>query len=363
MSTSFLVDPQSQLSTRALYRKALQKMACNRNILLTGGTGYIGSHTAVELTMRGFKVLLYDNFENSSADVVDKIKKITGKELLFVRGDVRDKSLLTNVLIKHQVGAVIHFAGLKSVSDSNNDPISYYSTNTSGTIDILSAMRSAKVYKFVFSSSATVYGEPVYLPIDESHPTRPINPYGKSKLFSEEVINDITTSSREWSIVALRYFNPIGAHVSGLIGESPSSRPNNLLPILADVATGVRNELNVFGSDYETIDGTGVRDFVHVMDLAEGHVSALQFLEGHRGFEVFNLGTSRGHSVLELVRAYERASNTAIPLKFGPRRHGDVASCFADTTKAANLLNWSARRELDQMCESAWFFTKQKRSQ
>ncbi|WP_077067166.1 UDP-glucose 4-epimerase GalE [Pseudorhizobium marinum] len=328
-------------------------MSRNTNILLTGGTGYIGSHTALALTSRGYNVVLLDNLANSSAEVVDAVRTISGRDCTFIEGDIRDGSLLKDVLRKHQIGSVIHFAGLKSVSDSIEDPISYYSTNVVGTLELLAAMASEGISKLVFSSSATVYGVPAYLPIDEAHPTSPVNPYGRSKLHCEEILRDVAAAG-DWSIVCLRYFNPAGAHESALLGERPTSRPNNLLPVISEVALGQSATLQVYGNDYDTPDGTGVRDFIHVMDLAEGHEAALRFAETSRGFETFNLGTGQGYSVLEMVQAYEQESGRSIARAFSPRRPGDVASCYADTSKASQVLNWQAARSLHQMCASSW---------
>ncbi|MDL2283910.1 UDP-glucose 4-epimerase GalE [Oxalobacter sp. OttesenSCG-928-P03] len=328
------------------------------NILLTGGTGYIGSHTAIELTNAGHHVLLFDNLSNSAEKVVERLSQIAGKNLTFVYGDVREAEKIRKILQQYQIDAVIHFAGLKAVADSVKAPVEYYANNVQGTINLLEAMQLADIKTLVFSSSATVYGEPDYLPIDESHPTSAVNPYGRSKLHIEEMLKDVASSDSEWRIACLRYFNPVGAHQSGLIGESPNDTPNNLMPFLARVATGAYPELKVFGNDYPTSDGTGVRDYIHVMDLAEGHVAALEYLKEHRGWHAINLGTGRGYSVLELVHAFEAASGQNIPVKFISRRQGDVAICYADSSKAAAELNWRARRDLADMCMSAWLFQK-----
>lgn len=333
-------------------------MHSQNTILLTGGTGYIGSHTATELVSRGYNVILLDNLTNSTADVADRISEITGKKCHFIEGDIRDQVLVADTLRRYDVSSVIHFAGLKSVHDSIDDPREYYSTNVAGTISLLGAMEEAGVSHLVFSSSATVYGIPESLPVAETHPTRPVNPYGRSKMHVEEVLRDMSASSASWSIVCLRYFNPAGAHESGLIGERPTTKPNNLLPVIADVAIGQRSKLTIFGSDYDTVDGTGVRDFVHVMDLAEGHEAALRFASDKKGIETFNLGTGSGYSVLEMANAYERASGKKIPIKFAPRRPGDVASCYANTSKAEEGLRWRARRGLDDMCRTSWNFVQ-----
>jgi UDP-glucose 4-epimerase len=326
------------------------------NVLLTGGTGYIGSHTAVVLSESGHQVVLYDNLSNSSDSVLEKLIQITGQQIHFVRGDVRDTELLRSTLASHNIDAVIHFAGLKAVGESVEKPVDYYANNVQGTISLLQAMQSAQVKTLVFSSSATVYGEPKYLPLDENHPTSATNPYGRSKLHIEEMLNDIAASDPAWRVVCLRYFNPVGAHESGLIGENPHGVPNNLMPYIAQVAVGQRAELKVFGSDYPTSDGTGVRDYIHVMDLVEGHAAALAFLSGTTGWHAINLGTGKGYSVLEMVQAFEKASGRQVPYKVVARRAGDLAACYADPQKASEVLSWRATRTLDDMCASTWQF-------
>jgi len=326
------------------------------NILLTGGTGYIGSHTAVVLTQLGHKVVLFDNLSNSSEWVVQRLEQITEVKTHFVKGDVRDSELLLNSLKNYGIDAVIHFAGLKSVGESVNQPIEYYANNVQGTIVLLQAMQSAGVKNLVFSSSATVYGEPKYLPLDERHPTSATNPYGRSKLHIEEMLNEIAKSDNDWRIACLRYFNPVGAHESGLIGENPRGVPNNLMPYIAQVAAGLRTELNVFGGDYPTKDGTGVRDYIHVIDLAEGHAAALTYLSKATGYQAINLGTGNGYSVFDMVNAFEKTSGCKIPYKVVARREGDVAACYADPGKARELLSWSAKRGLEDMCASTWRF-------
>ena len=326
------------------------------NILLTGGTGYIGSHTAVVLTQLGHKVVLFDNLLNSSEWVVRRLEQITEVKTPFIKGDVRDSELLLNTLKNYGIDAVIHFAGLKSVGESVNQPIEYYTNNVQGTIVLLQAMQSAGVKNLVFSSSATVYGEPKYLPLDERHPTSATNPYGRSKLHIEEMLNEIAKSDNDWRIACLRYFNPVGAHESGLIGENPRGVPNNLMPYIAQVAAGLRTELNVFGGDYPTKDGTGVRDYIHVIDLAEGHAAALTYLSKATGCQAINLGTGNGYSVFDMVNAFEKASGCKIPYKVVARREGDVAACYADPGKARELLSWSAKRGLEDMCASTWRF-------
>ena len=326
------------------------------NILLTGGTGYIGSHKAVVLSQLGHKVVLFDNLSNSSDIVLENLSQITGQGLAFVKGDVRNTQLLDSTINSHGIEAVIHFAGLKAVAESVAKPVDYFANNVQGAISLLQAMQSAKVKTLVFSSSATVYGEPQYLPLNESHPTSATNPYGRSKLHIEEMLKDIAISDTDWRIASLRYFNPVGAHDSGLIGESPSGVPNNLMPYIAQVAVGQRTELSVFGGDYPTADGTGVRDYIHVMDLAQGHAAALKFLSQTNGHHVINLGTGNGYSVFDMARAFEIASGCEVPYKVVARRAGDVAACYADPKRASILLNWNACRSLEDMCASTWRF-------
>ena len=331
------------------------------NILLTGGTGYIGSHTAVVLSDLGHQVVLYDNLSNSSDSVLKKLTQITGQQIRFLNGDVRDTDLLRGTLVAHRIDAVIHFAGLKAVGESVKKPVGYYANNVQGTVSLLQAMQSVQVKTLVFSSSATVYGEPKYLPLDESHPTSATNPYGRSKLHIEEVLSDVASSDSDWRIACLRYFNPVGAHESGLIGENPNGVPNNLMPYIAQVAAGQRAELSVFGADYSTADGTGVRDYIHVMDLAQGHAAALAFLSVTTGWHDINLGTGKGYSVLDMIRAFEEASGQQVPYKIVARRAGDAAACYADPHKAGESLNWRATRTLDDMCASTWRFQQSER--
>lgn len=328
------------------------------NVLLTGGTGYIGSHTAVVLSQLGHQIILYDNLSNSSDSVLEKLIQITGQQIHFVRGDVRDTKLLGNTLASRCIDAVIHFAGLKAVGESVEKPVEYYANNVQGTISLLQEMQLAQVKTLVFSSSATVYGEPQYLPLDENHPTNATNPYGRSKLHIEEMLNDIAASDPQWRIACLRYFNPVGAHKSGLIGENPNGAPNNLMPYIAQVAAGQRAELSVFGDDYPTADGTGVRDYIHIMDLAEGHAAALGFLSHSTGWHAINLGTGKGYSVLDMIQAFEKASGREVPFKRVTRRAGDVAACYANPKRASEILNWSATRTLDDMCASTWRFQR-----
>ena len=329
------------------------------NVLLTGGTGYIGSHVAVVLMQMKHQVVLYDNLSNSSDGVLTKLTQITNTNIPFVEGDVRDTPLISSTLTKHNIDAVVHFAGLKAVGESVKKPIDYYANNVQGTISLLQAMQTHNVKTLVFSSSATVYGQPQYLPLDENHPTRAINPYGRSKLQIEEILSDLAASDASWKIACLRYFNPVGAHESGQIGENPSGVPNNLMPYIAQVAVGHREALNVFGHDYLTPDGTGVRDYIHVMDLAEGHGAALKFLTQAVGWHAINLGTGKGYSVMEMVRTFEKVSGRKVPYKVLARRAGDCAQCYANPQKAKDLLGWTAKRSLKEMCESAWRFQHQ----
>lgn len=330
------------------------------NVLLIGGAGYIGTHTAVVLLEAGHQVWLYDNFSNSNASVIDRIEQITGRPSLFVEGDIRETERLRDVLQTHCIDAVIHLAGLKAVGESIEKPVDYYANNVQGTISLLQAMQIANVKTLVFSSSATVYGEPQYLPLDEDHPTGAANPYGRCKLHIEEMLADVAGSDGRWSIACLRYFNPVGAHDSGLIGEDPLGIPNNLMPYMARVAAGKLPYLKVFGNDYCTPDGTGVRDYIHVMDLAEGHLAALSYLSTHPPLlGVFNLGTGYGYSVLDMAKAFAAASGKNVPYQIAARREGDVAACFADASKAERLLGWKAYRTLEQMCGSTWRFQSQ----
>lgn len=326
------------------------------NILLTGGAGYIGSHTAVVLTQAGHEAVLLDNFCNSKKSVLERLQKILGKALRCVEGDVRDIALVTKILQDHKIDAVIHFAGLKAVGESVEKPIEYYANNVQGAINLLEAMKSTNVKTLVFSSSATVYGDPQYLPIDENHPTSATNAYGRSKLHIEEMLKDVASSDAAWKINCLRYFNPVGAHESGLIGEDPNGVPNNLMPYIAQVASGKLPHLNVYGNDYPTIDGTGVRDYIHVMDLAEGHLAALAHVQNHQGWDVFNLGTGRGVSVLEMISSYQQASGKKIAYQIKGRRTGDIASCHTKVEKSQGILGWHSKRSLDQMCKSSWLW-------
>lgn len=330
------------------------------NILLTGGTGYIGSHTAVVLQQAGHQVVLLDNLSNSQAEVADRIGRITGTRPALEVVDVLDTVRVRMALRFYRIDAVVHFAGLKAVGESVAQPLAYFHNNVAGTLSLLRAMSEEGVRQLVFSSSATVYGQPQRLPLDEGHPTGATNPYGRTKLHIEQMLHDLAASRCDWRIAILRYFNPVGAHDSGLIGEDPHGIPNNLMPYIARVAAGRLPHLNIWGDDYPTPDGTGIRDYIHVMDLAEGHLAALEHLQRQtQACEVFNLGTGCGTSVLEMVRAFERASGRPVPYRIAARRPGDVAACWADPTKAQQALGWRATRTLEDMCASAWRFVAQ----
>lgn len=324
------------------------------NILLTGGAGYIGSHTAVVLSQTGHQVVLLDNFCNSQKKVLNQLNIILGKSLASVEGDVRDTVLVASVLRQYDIDAVIHFAGLKAVGESVQDPVKYYANNVQGSISVLQAMQEVGIKTFVFSSSATVYGEPQCLPYDEDHPTNPMNPYGWTKLQVEQLLHDIARSDPQWAIACLRYFNPVGAHSSGLIGENPQGIPNNLMPYVAKVASGQLPHLNIFGNDYQTKDGTGERDYIHVMDLAEGHMAALDFLKTHKGWHAINLGTGTPLSVLDLVSAFEKVINHELSKVFVARRPGDLPIYYAKPDRAKTLLNWTASRSLEEIVKSTW---------
>jgi len=329
-------------------------------ILVTGGAGYIGSHTCVELLGAGHDVVVLDNLSNARRESLARVAELAGRSCPFVEGDVRDRAALDALFRDHRVDAVIHFAGLKAVGESVEKPLLYWDNNVSGSVTLLEAMSAAGVRTMVFSSSATVYGDPASVPIREDFPVgTPTNPYGRSKLVVEQVLNDVAAADPSWSIALLRYFNPVGAHESGRIGEDPRDIPNNLMPYVSQVAVGRREALSIFGDDYPTPDGTGVRDYIHVVDLALGHVKALEKLAEGPGTRVWNLGTGRGCSVLEVVRAFEKASGRAIPCRFVPRRPGDIARCFADPSKAQAELGWKAVRGLDAMCADSWRWQEQ----
>lgn len=323
-------------------------------ILVTGGTGYIGSHTVVELLAAGKDVLILDNYANSSPKVLERIAKICGRAPAFREGDIRDVDGLRALFAAHRIEAVIHFAGLKAVGESVEQPLTYYDNNVNGTLCLLQAMRQAGVRRLVFSSSATVYGDPHRVPIREDFPLQATNPYGRSKLMVEEMLRDLQRAEADWQIAILRYFNPVGAHPSGLIGENPNGIPNNLMPFVAQVAVGKRAQLSVFGNDYPTPDGTGVRDYIHVVDLAQGHLAALAALARSGQSLTVNLGTGQGYSVLDMVRAFEAASGRPVPYQIVARRAGDIATCYADPQLAGELLGWQARRGISEMCADAW---------
>ncbi len=326
-------------------------------ILVTGGAGYIGSHTCVELLQAGVEVTVFDNFCNSHPEALVRVEQITGKSVRLIKGDCRDRAALTAALRESRAKAVIHFAGLKAVGESVEEPLMYYDNNFNGTVQLLEAMKAVGVKTLVFSSSCTVYGDPRKLPLTEEHPLSATNPYGRSKLMVEDMLRDVQSSDSSWRIGILRYFNPVGAHSSGLIGEDPKGVPNNLLPFIAQVAVGRRPQLNVWGGDYPTPDGTGIRDYIHVVDLAVGHLKALQALEAtgpRKDCLTVNLGTGNGYSVLEMVKAFEQVSGKAVPYKIAPRRSGDVAACYANPDRAHKLLDWKAERGLEDMCTDAW---------
>ncbi|MCL2657944.1 MAG: UDP-glucose 4-epimerase GalE [Betaproteobacteria bacterium] len=323
-------------------------------ILVTGGAGYIGSHTCVELTTAGHDIVVLDNFCNSHPEALARVEQIVGKKIPCVRGDIRDRALLASVLRDYRCDAVIHFAGLKAVGESVEKPLDYYDNNVVGSLRLLEAMRDSNVKTLVFSSSATVYGDPQRLPLTEDHPLSATNPYGRTKLVIEDMLRDLSHSAPEWRIGILRYFNPVGAHASGAIGEDPQGIPNNLMPYIAQVAIGRREYLNVWGSDYPTHDGTGVRDYIHVVDLALGHVRAIERLRRVADSFTVNLGTGQGYSVLDMVKAFEKGSGRPVPYQLAARRAGDVAACYADPRLARELLGWTAERGLDAMCADTW---------
>jgi UDP-glucose 4-epimerase len=326
----------------------------SKKILVTGGTGYIGSHTVVELLKSGYEVVILDSLANSKIQVLDRIQAISGKQPKFIQGNILDPKCLIDIFQSSKIDSVIHFAGLKSVSESEEFPMRYYENNLAGSINLIKCMLEHKVHNLIFSSSATVYGDPGYARCVESSPTKPVNVYGKSKLLVEEMIHDISKVENEFNFGILRYFNPVGAHESGLIGEDPNGIPNNLLPFVSQVAVGKLSKVRVWGNDYPTLDGTGRRDYIHVLDLAEGHLSALDFIEKNGKSFTVNLGTGNSNSVLEVIKAFESASGLRIPYEFHPRRLGDVAENFADPTLAETLLGWKAKRSLAEMCQDTW---------
>ncbi len=337
-------------------KKALDDGMKNK-ILVTGGAGYIGSHTCIALHQAGYDIVIYDNLSNSSREAINRVSKLICAPIEFIEGDIRDSDALRQVFAEHQFIGVIHFAGLKAVGESVAKPLMYYNNNVSGTITLLEVMAEYKVKNFVFSSSATVYGDPEILPIDENSPRSCTNPYGQSKLVVEHVLEDLAVSDSNWNLITLRYFNPVGAHASGQIGEDPNDIPNNLMPYISQVAVGKLAKLSIFGNDYPTVDGTGVRDFIHVTDLAAGHVAALKYLEqqtSNIGFMPINLGSGTGSSVLELVTAFAEVTGQNIPYQFAERRAGDIASCYASADKAQSLLGWQAQLSITDMCQDTW---------
>ena len=323
-------------------------------ILVTGGTGYIGSHTCIQMIEAGITPIILDNLYNSKLMVLDRVNQVAGITPVFYQGDIRDPAILQTIFSEHDIDGVIHFAGLKAVGESVEKPLMYYDNNVSGTLNLVSEMDKAGVKSIIFSSSATVYGDPASVPIRENFPTSATNPYGRSKLMVEECLTDFYQANPEWSITLLRYFNPVGAHESGLLGEDPQGIPNNLLPFVAQVAVGRREKLGVVGDDYPTPDGTGVRDYIHVVDLADGHLAALNKVGSQQGLHIFNLGTGQGNSVLEMVAAFEQASKCAVPYQVMPRRAGDIAECWADPSYAEEVLGWKATRSLQTMVEDTW---------
>jgi UDP-glucose 4-epimerase len=323
-------------------------------VFVTGGLGYVGCHTCVTLIEAGFDVSIIDNLGNSFINVLDRIQAITGRRPEFHKGDIRDKALLDEIFATQRYDAVIHFAGLKAVGESVEKPMEYYDNNVGGTLNLLKSMQHAQIKQLVFSSSATVYGDPHSVPIREDFPRSATNPYGTSKLIIENVLADLAAADPEWSIGRLRYFNPVGAHESGMIGEDPKGIPNNLMPYITQVAAGRREKLRIFGGDYPTPDGSGVRDFIHVVDLAEGHLAALRYCNQNKGLLTVNLGTGQGISVLQMIDSFESITGRKIPFEIVERRAGDIAQCWADSTMAFNLLGWSAHKTLDNMCADAW---------
>ncbi|MBQ7104623.1 MAG: UDP-glucose 4-epimerase GalE [Bacilli bacterium] len=329
-------------------------------ILVTGGTGYIGSHTCVELLENGYEVVIVDNLSNSKREVVDYIKEITKKDVTFYEGDVADKEIMTKIFNENKIDAVIHFAGLKAVGESVQKPLMYYRNNIDTTLTLCEVMNEFNCKKIVFSSSATVYGSPKSLPIKEDFPLSTTNPYGTTKLYIEGILKDLYVSDKDWSIALLRYFNPIGAHESGLIGENPNDIPNNLMPYIVKVANKELEILSVFGNDYDTKDGTGVRDYIHVVDLAKGHIKAIEKVLKDKGVDAYNLGTGHGYSVLEIVETFKKVNNIDVPYKIVERRPGDIAACYADPSYAKEKLNWQAEKEIEEMCRDSYNFVNKK---
>jgi UDP-glucose 4-epimerase len=333
-------------------------MSSNKKIMLTGGAGYIGSHACVEMLNTGYDVVVVDNLINSNIESLKRVEEITGRKVEFHKLDILDAPGLLKVFDEHDIDGVIHFAGLKAVGESVNEPLAYYRNNVCGTINLCQVMQDKGVFNIVFSSSATVYGDPDTLPINENSPLAVTNPYGGSKLVVEQVLKDLWVSDNRWNVALLRYFNPVGAHETGMIGEDPADVPNNLMPYISQVASGKLDKLSVFGNDYATVDGTGVRDYIHVVDLVKGHLKALEYMQRKSGVNVFNLGTGRGYSVLEMVAAFEKASGKKIPYEIVGRRPGDIASCYADASLAETELGWKAELGIEAMCEDTWRWQK-----
>ena len=329
------------------------------SILVTGGAGYIGSHTAILLIEAGYDIIIFDNFSNASRESINRVEKIVGKAITLIEGDIRNRDNLNKVFNTHTIDAVIHFAGLKAVGESVEQPLKYYNNNISGTLILCEVMAKHNCKSIVFSSSATVYGDPRTTPIKEDFPLSATNPYGKSKLFIEEILRDLYISDNDWKIVLLRYFNPVGAHISGTIGEDPNGIPNNLMPFIAQTAVGKRTCLGVFGDDYDTHDGTGVRDYIHVMDLADGHVKAIEKINTFSEVMTINLGTGKGYSVLDMVKAFEKTSGKKVPYKIMPRRAGDIAKCYANPTYAKQILGWESTKSIEEMCKDTWRWQQQ----
>ncbi|MGH1359070.1 MAG: UDP-glucose 4-epimerase GalE [Burkholderiaceae bacterium] len=325
-----------------------------QHVLVTGGAGYIGSHTVVELINAGHSAVVLDNLSNASAESLNRVERITGQRPRLVKGDIRDANLLDQLLASEKFDATMHFAGLKAVGESVELPLEYYDNNVNGTVVLLNALKKAAVKRFVFSSSATVYGDPATVPIQEDAPTGPTNPYGRTKWMIEFMLRDLAAADPDWAIANLRYFNPVGAHESGLIGEDPQGKPNNLMPFVAQVAVGRREKLAVFGADYDTPDGTGVRDYIHVVDLARGHLAALDYAGANKGEVTVNLGTGNGYSVLDMIKAFEKASGKPVAYEVVDRRPGDIATCYADPAHAKALLGWAAEKGIEQMCADGW---------
>jgi UDP-glucose 4-epimerase len=326
------------------------------NILVTGGMGFIGSHTCISLLNQGLTPIIYDNLSNSNINVLKHLKMITGQDVTFVNSDINNKILLKKTLTQHDIKAVFHFAAFKAVGESTEFPLTYYQNNIANTLSLLEVMNEVNVKKIIFSSSATVYGEPQYVPINENHPISATNPYGQTKVMMEQILADLCKSDPQWLVITLRYFNPVGAHPSGLLGESPKGIPNNLMPYIAQTAVGTRPLVNIFGNDYPTQDGTGVRDYIHIMDLADGHVAAFDTQGNKSGFKAFNLGTGQGYSVLEVIKSFSTSSNREIHYKFSPRRAGDVACNFASTNLAKKALGWEAKYSLSDMTDHTWLW-------